>query len=434
MRCFKIAFLMSNLDISGGANVIFHHASSLARAGHEVWLVCDRFNGEPAIDWHPIGGQLDRLKIRICKKENVVDIAFDIAIATHWRTVFWAWQVHAAKYVYFVQSIELRFFCADELVLRRVVEATYSLDVGFVTEARWIREYLSELYAKNAFLARNGIDKRIFNIQTHCLGPRSPAGLPRVLVEGPLGVPFKNTEKAIELSVKSGLGPVWLLTTSRCDGIEGVERVFCGLPMSMASRVYRSCDVLVKLSYVEGMFGPPLEMFHCGGTAVTYDVTGHDEYIRPGFNALVAPIGDEVKILEYLGDLLRFPELLKQLRKNAIETAAEWPDWSESSAQFATAIQDAAETSRATRSELREFAMQTWSMLDLHWRECRRLTGRERPALCAPNGVYEELQKMKTSSSWLLTEPLRALARRNPRLQQLIRARIVPQLSRLMPR
>jgi hypothetical protein len=38
--------------------------------------------------------------------------------------------------------------------------------------------------------------------------------------------------------------------------------------------VYRSCDILGKLSYVEGMFGPPLEMFHCGWTAIVYNVTG----------------------------------------------------------------------------------------------------------------------------------------------------------------
>ena len=54
------------------------------------------------------------------------------------------------------------------------------------------------------------------------------------------------------------------------------------------SGIYRSCDVIVKLSYVEGMFGPPLEMFHCGGTSIVYDVTGHDEYIVHGKNGLVA--------------------------------------------------------------------------------------------------------------------------------------------------
>jgi hypothetical protein len=55
----------------------------------------------------------------------------------------------------------------------------------------------------------------------------------------------------------------------------------------MAS-VYRSCDDILKLSLVESMFGPPLEMFHCGGTAIVYNVTGHDEYIVHGRNALVA--------------------------------------------------------------------------------------------------------------------------------------------------
>lgn len=43
------------------------------------------------------------------------------------------------------------------------------------------------------------------------------------------------------------------------------------------------------------MFGPPLEMFHCGGTSIVYDVTGHDEYIVHDKNGLVAKTDDDEK-------------------------------------------------------------------------------------------------------------------------------------------
>ena len=54
-------------------------------------------------------------------------------------------------------------------------------------------------------------------------------------------------------------------------------------PVSQAelARLYADTDVVLKLSRIEGMFGPPLEGFHCGATCVVTPVTGHDEYVGP---------------------------------------------------------------------------------------------------------------------------------------------------------
>ena len=83
------------------------------------------------------------------------------------------------------------------------------------------------------------------------------------------------------------------MTASAVEAVAGVDRVFSRVPILETPRVYRSCDVLVKLSYIEGMFGPPLEMFHCGGTAIVYRVTGHEQYIRHDDNSLVVTPDDE---------------------------------------------------------------------------------------------------------------------------------------------
>jgi len=91
---------------------------------------------------------------------------------------------------------------------------------------------------------------------------------------------FKNVEKTIELCLQSDADEIWLLTSTEISEYPGVDKCFSRVAIEKTPEIYRSCDVLVKLSYVEGMFGPPLEMFHCGGTAIVYDVTGHDEYIK----------------------------------------------------------------------------------------------------------------------------------------------------------
>jgi glycosyltransferase involved in cell wall biosynthesis len=156
-------------------------------------------------------------------------------------------------------------------------------------------------------------------------------------VEGQLGVEMKGVDRAIDVARQAGADEVWLLTSSQVDDYTGCDRVVSEIPLADTPAVYRSCDVLLKLSNVEGMYGPPLEMMHCGGTAVTYDVSGFDEYVENGRNALVVPTGDEGSAVEAL-TRLREPGLLASLEEGALATAAGWPSWEYSSKEFLRAV------------------------------------------------------------------------------------------------
>ena len=150
---------------------------------------------------------------------------------------------------------------------------------------------------------------------------------------------MKDTERAVECAAKSGAGEVWLLTASDIDRIPGADRVISRVPIDQIPSIYRSCDVLLKLSRVEGMYGPPLEMFHCGGTVITNDVTGSDEYVRHGINGLVVPTGDYAAATIALRQLGDDPDLLAGLRLGAQHTAMGWPSWSDSAAEFVDLIE-----------------------------------------------------------------------------------------------
>ena len=216
------------------------------------------------------------------------------------------------------------------------------MPMEIITEATWIKEYLEKNYLKHPILVHNGIRKDIYSLDGDVIKKRDPNRL-RVLVEGPVDVDFKNVPKTIDLCRKSKADEIWLMTSSEVTKVKGVDRVFSRVPIWEAAKIYRSCDVIVKLSYVEGMFGPPLEMFHCGGTAITYDVTGHDEYIVNGVNGLVVHRDEDDKVVEYLNNLKDNPELLLQLKKGAIKTANEWIDWQESSDRFYNAVMSLSE-------------------------------------------------------------------------------------------
>jgi hypothetical protein len=81
------------------------------------------------------------------------------------------------------------------------------------------------------------------------------------------------------------------------------------------------------------MYGPPLEAFHMGATCVTTEVTGHEEYIEHGVNALVCDWDDLRGTARQLDLLSRDRVLLHELRLGALQTAAHWPTW-EQSGQF----------------------------------------------------------------------------------------------------
>jgi glycosyltransferase involved in cell wall biosynthesis len=208
-----------------------------------------------------------------------------------------------------------------------------------ITEARWIKEYLESRFAAEVALAPNGVRKDIYCLEGRRKSPRVDGKL-RVLVEGALGVFFKNVDKAIELAKKSNADEVWLLTpTPSVSQYEGVDRVFSAVTIQETAEIYRACDVLLKLSYVEGMFGPPLEMFHCGGTSIVYDVTGHDEYIENDLNALVVQTDDEIGVINALNKLKSDRGLLKRLCEGGVLTARNWPAWNDASPIFLSALE-----------------------------------------------------------------------------------------------
>ena len=247
-------------------------------------------------------------------------------------------EIKSKKYAYFVQSFEPYFVSESQKPLMKYIESTYVRNLPVITEATWIKKLLEKNYNLPVLLVKNGIRKDIFRNKGLAFKEREKDTV-RILIEGPVDVPFKNVPKTVKLCREAGVGEIWLLTSSDIDNYPGVDRVFSKLSIFDTPLVYRSCDILVKLSYVEGMFGPPLEMFHCGGTAIVYNVTGHDEYIRHKKNAFVVKRDNDTMVVKYLRKLKNDPTLLKQMKQEAIKTANEWYGWEDAVVEFEKATQ-----------------------------------------------------------------------------------------------
>jgi O-antigen biosynthesis protein len=361
MNMLKVAFLVEGVGISGGINVIFQHAMHLAIKNYDVSIITKRSIEAKDIAWHPLYDFIagNKEKITWYSYNDLNDVRFDVAISTWWRTFYDLWKVNAAHYVYFVQSIESRFYPESEISLRSVVEATYELNLGFITECHWISKFLQEGFGHKVPVALNGVDKKLFSMEGDKIAPTNDNQL-RVLVEGPIDIAFKNVPKTIQLARESMADEIWLLTSSDCKAVPGVKKVFSQIPLKNVSPIYRSCDVIIKLSYVEGMFGPPLEMFHCGGTSIVYDVTGYNEYIEHDKNGLVVKTDDTNQVIQYINDLKENRSLLETLKKGACETAQMWPDWQKSNDQFEAAMLTAMNESKIDHELLKRYSKRIW--------------------------------------------------------------------------
>ncbi|MFN7093828.1 MAG: glycosyltransferase, partial [Burkholderiales bacterium] len=270
----NIGFILPGAAISGGIYVVFEHATRLNRIfGHQVFIITESKVAPEEYAWHESAKELIWLSF-----DEAIGLKFNCLIATFWRTVYELPRLHADHYVYFAQSIESKFYPDEDQYVREWVDSTYALGLTTITEATWIKQYLNNNYAGQVFLVKNGIRKDLYTQDGNSIAKKDSNRL-RVLVEGPLDIPFKNVKKTLKLCKASDADEVWLLTSSTTENDTLADKVFSKVPITKVPEIYRSCDVIVKLSYVEGMFGPPLEMFHCGGTAIVYNVTGHEEYI-----------------------------------------------------------------------------------------------------------------------------------------------------------
>lgn len=312
----RIAYITPGCGLTGGIAVICQHVTRLQSRGHEVYLLS--LEKPSSMEWFP--GQTVPVTFIEEWKEPL-----DILVATGWSTAFYLPRIPSTVKCYFVQSDETRFF-TDGSLWKLLASLTYYFGVNYLTEAKWIQEWLFKTFGHNAQLIPNGLDESIF----YPAPPLQTRGsLPRVLLEGPIALPYKGMAEAFEAVAPLDV-EVWCVSSlGRPKKGWKCERFFEHVPMVEMCRIYSSCDILLKLSRVEGVFSPPMEMMACGGTAVVGRVTGCDEYIIDGYNALVVDLDDINAAREAVMRLMTDNSLREKLVTNGRATADRWK-WEES--------------------------------------------------------------------------------------------------------
>lgn len=326
----RILIGVGSLGISGGTNLILQYATALCDSGADVTL--GFINGNASdIKW-----QTGLANLKIEKLSELQDTYFDLGIMTWWPTVSRMLDIKCSRYLYFVQSLESRFALnyvnSDE---QYEAAATYMLGLPIVTVASWLQNLMMSQTPSKVWCVKNGIDKRIFPVSS--ARSKSTSDKLTVLVEGALDVPMKGvTETLKHLSELENIN-VWHVNPANSKSAFS-DRTINQMPIREMSKIYSQVDVLVKMSRVEGMFGPPLEAFHSGATAIVSEVTGHDEYIVDQYNSLVVGVDDFEQMKIAVDTLSRDRYLLEKLKNNALQTAADWQSSEISKLHFVSVV------------------------------------------------------------------------------------------------
>jgi glycosyltransferase involved in cell wall biosynthesis len=323
----RLAFLVPDLEIGGGVSVMRSHARVAHRAGHHVTVVSPhRSTSVP----QPQGDVPSVVSLDIARTGE-----YDAVIATWWADLRLLPVLRAGHHVLFLQGMADRIY-ADDDPRRQLARSAMSVPLPGIAVAHSLRDAFRAEYGRELTVVTDGIDKSTFSLSGPTIEPRRERI--RVLVEGPLGVRFKNVLPSLRLAREHDV-ETWLLTSTGVGPLWGVDRVFSRLDPRAVAAVYRSCDVLLKLSTVEGLGLPPLEMFHCGGTVIAFDITGVSDYARHDVNALLARAEDFSTASAHIGALCSDPSLLARLKRGATDTARTWPSEEEAGRQFTREIE-----------------------------------------------------------------------------------------------
>jgi hypothetical protein len=407
----KVAWLLNDLQLSGGVGVVVEHARRLQHDhGFESVLVLAQEQDEP--DWQYRGLTDVRVETMVGARAE----RFDIAVATWWETAFSLFELNAGRYAHFVQSFEDRFYIDDEPERTGAV-LTLDFPVSFITEARWIADTLQRARPDaQVFYVRNGVDKQAFPLPER-LEPRMDGPL-RVMVEGYAQSWFKGVSAASYATGAMREPHHLTLVVPDRDALPGdvpADEILGPIAQSEMSELYARTDVVLKMSSVEGMFGPPLEGFHRGATTVVTPVTGYDEYVEHGWNGLVSDWDDLRGTARQLDLLAKDRRMLHFLRTNAVETARAWPS-TEQSAQFMAAALRRIHALPPARTDGRRLAGDVRAVMDVH----RKILG-QRDAISVEmhqiwklrnHPVYQRLKRFRHSAiGRVVTWPARFVLR-----------------------
>ena len=304
----------------GGHKIIYQYAERLAARGHQVTLLhplkLEYFHyGKPLfvrwlghhlfrsaeVPWYDFKSKVDSRLIPSISPMTVPDA--DITVATYWATALPTTRLPPEKGVgfYFIQHYEIWDGYLEK------VHASYSLPLKKIVIAKWLRDKIEDLGSPVTGYLPNAIDSKQFYLTTP-IARRVPQSILMLYSE----VAFKGSKEAVRLleklkQTRPDLQCHLFGVAPRPPHLPKWIDYTCNPPLDRLRDLYNQSAIYFCSSYGEGWPLPPAEAMSCGCALVGYNIGGLREYGIQGETACLAPLKDEVQILQYLSTLIENP-------------------------------------------------------------------------------------------------------------------------------
>lgn len=241
-----------------------------------------------------------------------------------------------------------------ERVVARYLRGFHNRTSGTLVPTADLRDELRARGFENVGVLGRGVDGRLFNPGRRCAALRRAWGVseadPVVLYVGRLA-PEKNVGLAVEAyramqracpslrGLVVGEGPLRPALQRACPDL-----LFCGaLTGERLAAHYASADVFLFPSETETFGNVTLEALASGLVVVAYDYAGARQHVAHGRTGLLVPYGDGRAFVASAAALVRAPERLPWMRRQARESVARL-DWDHVVERFEALLSDLAPT------------------------------------------------------------------------------------------
>lgn len=326
----KITFLLASLGSGGAERVVSLLANKMAERGHQVEIICLKFND--------VYYQTDsRVKVTLAMQQ------------THNRLteVFWLRKYLKKQNPDVVIPFTEGVYCFTILSLLGTgipIIASERLDPAAMSKTRkilkrillpfadWlvvqtqsIKDYFPESIQKKTSIIYNPVNDSVFNLPS--LQGRAGERLNRIISVGRL-YPQKNQAMMIRAFAKVadefpdwqliifGEGPLRAELEFLVSSFKLQDRVLLPGRTEYVIEELRKSKIFCMSSDYEGMSNSMIEAICVGLPIVTTDVSGVKELVENGKNGVVVPCGDVDKLGKTFSELMSNERLMEEYSRN----------------------------------------------------------------------------------------------------------------------
>jgi glycosyltransferase involved in cell wall biosynthesis len=337
----KITFPLEGFNRSGGVRIDIQVANALAKKGHRVRMIVPDYAASPPFRLDDSvqleikrthGAKLLRKIYYLLNLSLTSTRESDICFATGFKTPYYLclskWlRLSRTRLVYLIQHYEALSQAGTGGVrtsmLSFLARLSYKLPLKRITVSHWVKDMIAD---ENAVVIRNGVDVSTFRPRN---GTRNGAA---DFVVGTIA------GSAVWKGYRVFLDAINQMSDEHKRNMKVIVAtpLQVELPSGVAAELlkpsgdselasfYRSCDVFVCSSSLEGFGLPGLEAMACGAAVVTTACGGVSEYASNSNCLMVSP-GDSRAIAESIIRLKENGALRSRLRENALETSRLFP-------------------------------------------------------------------------------------------------------------